>query len=75
MTESQVRKFFICWVGRELGLIFPSSTATAITIRGMHQASAGGVSAQNKTKVLGLAFAFAASMRVISQYAMGLLWV
>ncbi|KAI9663058.1 MAG: hypothetical protein M1821_008106 [Bathelium mastoideum] len=69
-----LRKFFICWVGRELGLIFPSSSATAITIRGMHKASEGGASAQNKTKALGMAFAFAASLRVVSQYAMGLLW-
>ncbi|KAL9079264.1 MAG: hypothetical protein Q9157_001835 [Trypethelium eluteriae] len=49
-----LRKFFICWVGRELGLIFPSSSATAITIRGMHMASEGGASAQNKTKALDL---------------------
>ncbi|KAI9693149.1 MAG: hypothetical protein M1822_005145 [Bathelium mastoideum] len=70
-----LRKFFICWVGRELGLIFPSSSATAITIRGMHKASEGGASAQNKTKALGMAFAFAASLRVVSQYAMGLLWI
>ncbi|KAI9686320.1 MAG: hypothetical protein M1820_010644 [Bogoriella megaspora] len=69
-----LRKFFICWVGKELGLIFPSSSATAISIRGMHMAAEGSSSARNKTKALGLAFGFAAILRVLSQYFMGLLW-
>ena len=38
-------------------------------------ASEGGASAQSKTKALSMAFTFAATLRVISQYAMGLLWV
>ena len=38
-------------------------------------ASEGGASAQNKTKALGLAFAFAATLRVVSQYFIGVFWV
>ena len=57
-------------------MVFPSSSATAITIRSMHLAAGGESSAaQDKMKALSLAFAFALTLRVLSQYATGLLWV
>ncbi|MCJ1403415.1 hypothetical protein MMC11_006638 [Xylographa trunciseda] len=68
-----LRKFFIIYVARELHLIFPSSSATAFTIRSMHQAGEG-ESAQRKMRVLFYAFCFAFAIRVLSQYATGILW-
>ncbi len=70
-----VRQFFIIQVARDLHLIFPSSSATAITIRGMHLAADGGSMAQRKMRALIQAFSFACIIRVLSQYAIGILWV
>lgn len=56
-------------------MVFPSSAATAITIRSMHLAAEGGTLALRKMRALSWAFVAAASLRVLSQYAMGLLWV
>lgn len=71
-----VRKFFIIYVARDLGLIFPSSYATATTIRSMHLAAEGDSSdAQLKVKALVKAFSFSLALRVVSQYAIGILWV
>ena len=71
-----VRKFFIILVARESHLIFPTPSATAITIRNMHQAADDRSSVpQRKTRVVSLAFAFAVVLRVLSQYAVGILWV
>ena len=75
LTLETVRQFFIIQVARDLHLIFPSSSATAITIRGMHLAADGGSGAQRKMKALIQAFSFACIVRVISQYAIGILWV
>ncbi|KAL3459685.1 OPT superfamily oligopeptide transporter [Aspergillus heterothallicus] len=61
-------------VARELALRFPSSTATATTIRSMHQAIEGGSKAQRKLRVLVIAFLAALTLRVVSQYAIGVLW-
>lgn len=73
-----VRKFFIIYVARDLRLIFPSASATAITIRSLHLAAEGdhkSSTAQRKMKALSLAFVGSMGIRVASQYAIGLLWV
>lgn len=70
-----VRKFFIFQVARELNLVFPSSSATAITISSMHLAAGGSQLARQKMVALALAFIFALVLRVVSQYAPGVLWV
>ncbi|TVY28884.1 putative metal-nicotianamine transporter [Lachnellula hyalina] len=71
-----LRKFFIISVARDLHLVFPTPSATAITIRNMHQAVGGGKSSipRRKMKVLCIAFGFALVHRVMSPYAPGILW-
>jgi hypothetical protein len=69
-----VRKFFIVYVARELRLIFPTPSATAMTIRSMHQAVTGERMAKLKMKGLSIAFSGALIVRVVSQYATGILW-
>jgi hypothetical protein len=69
-----VRKFFIIYVARELRLIFPTPSATAMTIRSMHDAVRGEVIGKLKMKALSIAFLFAITLRVVSQYAPGILW-
>ncbi|OCK81683.1 oligopeptide transporter [Lepidopterella palustris CBS 459.81] len=69
-----MRKFFIVYVARELRLIFPTPSATAMTIRSMHQAVTGEKIAKLKMKALSSAFAIALVLRVASQYAIGILW-
>jgi uncharacterized oligopeptide transporter (OPT) family protein len=69
-----LRKFFIIYVARELRLIFPSASATALTIRSMHEATTGETIGKMKIKALGWAFAAACILRVVSQYALGILW-
>ncbi|OJD37333.1 oligopeptide transporter [Diplodia corticola] len=69
-----LRKFFVIHVARELRLIFPTATATAMTIRSMHQAVSGEAIAKMKTKALAWSFTTALLLRVVSQYAVGILW-
>ncbi|KAF2643086.1 oligopeptide transporter [Massarina eburnea CBS 473.64] len=69
-----LRKFFVIYVARELRLIFPTASATAMTIRSMHQAVTGEAIAKMKMKGLSIAFAGALILRVVSQYAVGILW-
>jgi uncharacterized oligopeptide transporter (OPT) family protein len=69
-----MRKFFIIYVARELRLIFPTASATAMTIRSMHQAVTGEAMAKMKMKGLSISFAVALLIRVVSQYAVGILW-
>ncbi|KAF2109711.1 OPT oligopeptide transporter protein-domain-containing protein [Lophiotrema nucula] len=69
-----LRKFFIIYVARELRLIFPTASATAMTIRSMHQAITGAIIAKKKMIGLSIAFAAALVLRVVSQYAIGILW-
>lgn len=69
-----LRKFFIIYVARELRLIFPTPSATAMTIRAMHAAVDGEVVGKMKMKALSIAFAAAFVLRVVSQYALGILW-
>lgn len=72
--STPMRKFFIIYVARELKLIFPTPTACATTIRSMHAAATGEAIAKMKMKALGLAFSGALLLRVVSQYAIGILW-
>lgn len=69
-----LRKFFIIHVARELRLIFPTPTATAITIRSMHTAATGAAVAKLKMTGLSIAFVVALVQRVASQYCPGILW-
>ncbi|KAK2772821.1 hypothetical protein FQN52_006918 [Onygenales sp. PD_12] len=74
LSIAPLRKFFLVQVAQELNLIFPSSSATAITIRSMHQAASGASVARRKLAALLYAFIFAVVLRVGSQYAIGVLW-
>lgn len=69
-----LRKFFIIYVARELRLIFPTPSATAMTIRAMHAAATGAAIAKQKMKALSISFIGAMVQRVVSQYAPGILW-
>ncbi|KAH0562517.1 hypothetical protein GP486_002792 [Trichoglossum hirsutum] len=69
-----LRKFFIIYLARELRLVFPTGTATAMTIRSMHAAIGGAEMGKAKTKALSIAFSIAFTLRVVSQYALGILW-
>ncbi|KAH7327129.1 OPT oligopeptide transporter protein-domain-containing protein [Rhexocercosporidium sp. MPI-PUGE-AT-0058] len=66
-----LRKFYIL----KLKLIFPSPTAVAYTIRALHAGGAAGEkAAARKAKVLAIAFGSAVVLRVVSEYAPGILW-
>lgn len=73
-NELSVRKFFIIYVARELKLVFPTPSATAMTIRAMHMAATGETIAKLKMRALGIAFSIALVLRVVSQYATGIIW-
>lgn len=68
-----LRKFFIINVARELNLVFPTPTATAMTIRSMHAVGSGAADALRKIKALGYAFIGAFLLIVVGQYADGIL--
>ncbi|USW50572.1 Putative oligopeptide transporter, OPT superfamily [Septoria linicola] len=74
LMSTPLRKFFIIYVARELKLIFPTPSATAMTIRAMHMASTGEAIAKLKMRALSYAFSGAIILRVASQYATGILW-
>ncbi|OTA93878.1 hypothetical protein M434DRAFT_284274 [Hypoxylon sp. CO27-5] len=69
-----LRGFFVVHAARELQLVFPSSYATATTIRSMHLAVDGAHLAKKKMRALSLGFAFATICRVVSQFAIGIFW-
>jgi len=69
-----LRKFFIIQVSRELRLLYPSSTATAMTIRSMHAAGTGSLEAMKKLKALLITFTGAIVHRVVSYYCIGILY-
>ncbi|KAB5549474.1 OPT superfamily oligopeptide transporter [Coniochaeta sp. 2T2.1] len=69
-----LRKFFVIQVARELKLMFPTPTATALTIKAMHAGAAGGIEAMKRLKGLGIAFGGAFIHRVVSYYAVGILY-
>ena len=68
-----LRKFFVINVARELNLVFPSPTATAVAIRSMHAVSSGAADAMKKVKALFYAFLGAFTHIIVSQYADGIL--
>ncbi|CEJ84793.1 Putative Oligopeptide transporter [[Torrubiella] hemipterigena] len=68
-----LRKFFIINVARELNLVFPTPTATALSIRSMHAAGTGAAEAAKKIKALCAAFAGAITIIVAGSYADGIL--
>lgn len=70
-----MRKFFIEKVARELNMVFPSSMATAITIKNMHATADRSDLASRKLKATIYAFVAAMTLRILSQYALGVLWV
>ncbi|KIJ61696.1 hypothetical protein HYDPIDRAFT_31028 [Hydnomerulius pinastri MD-312] len=65
-----LRKFYIL----KLKLVFPSGVAAAYTIRSLHVGKNAAMDAKKKTKALILSFCFAITLRVVSEYAPGLLW-
>ncbi|KAF6830584.1 metal-nicotianamine transporter YSL7 [Colletotrichum plurivorum] len=69
-----LRKFFIIRTAKELKLMFPTSTATALTIRSMHAGVTGAREAVSKLKALGAAFTACIVHRVASYYAIGILY-
>ena len=69
-----LRKFFIVQVARELRLMFPTPTATALVIRNMHAGRTGAINAIKRLWGLFYSFLFAFVLRIVSQYAPGLLW-
>lgn len=70
-----MRKFFIVHVARELKLIFPTATATAMTIASMHSIGGnGGANATKKTRALAITFIVSITFRVLASYFPGLLW-
>lgn len=68
-----LRKFFVINVARELNLVFPSPTATAMAIRSMHAIGSGAADAMKKIKALGFSFLGAFLHIIVSQYADGIL--
>ena len=70
-----VRRFFIKVVARDLNLIFPSSTATAITIWSMHSAATGAKTGHGRMRGILVTFVAAVLLRLVSQYAPGIFWV
>ncbi|KAF4971700.1 hypothetical protein FZEAL_9764 [Fusarium zealandicum] len=68
-----LRRFFIINVARELNLVFPTPTATAMTIRSMHAVGSGAADAVRKIKALAYAFLIAFLIIVVGQYADGIL--
>jgi uncharacterized oligopeptide transporter (OPT) family protein len=65
-----LRKFYIL----KLKLVFPSGVAAAYTIHSLHVGKNAEVTARKKTKALIYAFIFAIILRVVSEYAPGVLW-
>lgn len=68
------RSLFIVRLARQMKLIFPTSTATAATIRSLHVATGGESGAKKKINILMIAFAAAFILRVVSNFAIGILW-
>ena len=65
-----LRKFYIL----KQKLVFPSAVAAAHTIRSLHVGKNAEANARKKTKALVVAFIAAITLRVVSEYAPGLLW-
>ncbi|KAI5777360.1 OPT oligopeptide transporter protein-domain-containing protein [Geopyxis carbonaria] len=76
LFATPLRQFFVIHVARELHLVFPTATATAMTIRSMHAlgGAAGGAAARRRTRALAAAFGGAFGLRVAAAYVPGVLW-
>ncbi|KAK1981466.1 OPT oligopeptide transporter protein-domain-containing protein [Colletotrichum cereale] len=74
LSMAPLRRLFVEDAARDLDLIFPSSMATAMSIHSMHSAADGEEAARPKLKATMWAFGAAMVLRVVSQYAPGLLW-
>ncbi|KAA8914602.1 OPT oligopeptide transporter protein-domain-containing protein [Sphaerosporella brunnea] len=75
LFATPLRKFFIVHVARELKLIFPTATATAMTIRSMHtKIGSANENSKKRTRALAITFAFCIAFRVGASYAPGILW-
>lgn len=61
------------WYVLKLKLVFPSPTATALTIRSLHIGKKGWEVAKKKVKGLGISFIGSLAYKVISGYAPGIL--
>lgn len=62
-------------MARELKLVFPTATATAMTIASMHSLGGnGGEIAKKKTRALAITFIVCISFRVAASYVPGVLW-
>ena len=55
-------------------LVFPTPSATALTIRSLHSGPAGAIVAKKKGFMLLYSFLASIALRVVSQYAPGVLW-
>ncbi|EGX94287.1 oligopeptide transporter [Cordyceps militaris CM01] len=69
-----LRTFFMEKAARDLNLVFPSSFATAATIRSMHSAAGGAALARDKMKWTVVAFLAAMVLRVASLFLPNVLW-
>jgi OPT family oligopeptide transporter len=65
-----LRKFYIL----KQKLLFPSAVAAAYTIRSLHVGKNAEANARKKTKALIFSFCGAITLRVVSEYAPGMLW-
>ncbi len=65
-----LRKFYIL----KQKLVFPTGVAAAQTIRTLHIGKNAEANARKKTMAMVYAFAFAITLRCVSEYAPGLLW-
>ncbi|KAL8292838.1 hypothetical protein RQP46_000532 [Phenoliferia psychrophenolica] len=62
------------WYILKQKLVFPTPSATALTIRSLHSGPAGAIVAKKKGFMLLYSFLGAILLRVVSQYAPGILW-
>jgi uncharacterized oligopeptide transporter (OPT) family protein len=62
------------WYVLKQKLVFPTPTATALTIRSLHAGAGGALIAKKKSIMLGASFVGAIILRVVSQYAPGIMW-
>jgi hypothetical protein len=69
-----LRKYFIIKTARELKLIFPTPSATAMVIRSMHATGQGGLDAIKKLKALMISFFGSLIWRVASYYCIGIMY-
>lgn len=65
-----LRRFYIL----KQKLVFPNGVAAAHIIRSLHSGAAAEAHARKKTKALLIAFLCAITLRVVSEYAPGILW-